>query len=174
MLFCVLVLVRVENRKILPDNFVRAIPLDAFGSRIPCPDIAISIKHVNRIVGYGLDEHIQLVFSVRNFLRHRFVSIGHANTSILRRADIAAPLPEKIEQLFDSRILRILRKNVSSHDQPGVRYDVYKIDYGCYVEFTNTAKEPQGLFQLEESDEYVEVPIRRAILRLDPIAEEDG
>jgi hypothetical protein len=87
---------------------------------------------------------------------------------------------QRIEQLFDSRLLHILRKNVSSHDQPGVRYDVYKIDYGCYVEFTNTAKEPQGLFQTEEANEYVEVPrddyrsIRRAILRLDPISEEDG
>ena len=92
----------------------------------------------------------------------------------------SASRDQRIEQLFDSRLLHILRKNVSSHDQPGVRYDVYKIDYGCYVEFTNTAKEPQGLFQLEESDEYVEVPrddyrsIRRAILRLDPITEQDG
>src|SRR5690348_7882056 len=34
---------------------------------------------------------------------------------------------EHIEQLFDARLLHILRKNVSSHDTPGVRYDVYKI-----------------------------------------------
>jgi hypothetical protein len=92
----------------------------------------------------------------------------------------SASRDQRIEQLFDSRLLHILRKNVSSRDQPGVRYDVYKIDYGCYVEFTNTAKEPQGLFQTDENEEYVEVPrddyrsIRRAILRLDPISEEDG
>ena len=47
---------------------------------------------------------------------------------------------ERIEQLFDSRLLHILRKNVSSRDQPGVRYDVYKIDYGCYVELMNTLR----------------------------------
>jgi len=82
----------------------------------------------------------------------------------------------RIEQLFDSRLLHVLKKNVSSHDQPGVRYDVYKIDYGCYVELMNTASMPQGLFQLEdEDDNYVEVPrddyrsIRRAILVLDPL-----
>jgi len=33
----------------------------------------------------------------------------------------------RIEQLFDARLLHVLRRNVSSHDDPGVRYDVYKI-----------------------------------------------
>src|SRR5262249_58609654 len=81
MLFCVLVLVRVENRKVLPNNFFGAIPLDAFGPRIPYPDIAISIKHVDRVVGHGLDEDIQLALNIRDFLRGlRFVSIRHANT----------------------------------------------------------------------------------------------
>jgi hypothetical protein len=80
---------------------------------------------------------------------------------------------ERIEQLFDARLLHILRKNVSSHDQPGIRYDVYKIDYGCYVELANTTKMPQGLFEEDDDMGYVEVPrddyrsIRRAILRLE-------
>ncbi len=80
----------------------------------------------------------------------------------------------RIEQLFDARLLHILRKNVSSRDEPGVRYDVYKIDYGCYVDLMNTTRIPQGLFQEDEDGEYLEVPkddyrsIRRAILRLDP------
>ena len=75
---------------------------------------------------------------------------------------------EEIDELFDARILHVLKKNVSSHDQPGVRYDVYKIDYGCYVELINTASAPSGLF--EDEDGYVDVPkddyrsIRRAIL----------
>jgi hypothetical protein len=74
-----------------------------------------------------------------------------------------------IEKLFDSRLLHILKKNVSSHDQPGARFDVYKIDYGCYVDLINTAKAPQGLFETE-NEGFIEVPrddyrsIRRAIL----------
>src|ERR1700739_349087 len=81
MLFCVLVLVRVENRKVLPNNFAGAIPLDALGPRIPCPDIAIGIKHVDRVVGHGLDEHIQLAFSIRDVLRElQFAWTRHANT----------------------------------------------------------------------------------------------
>jgi hypothetical protein len=80
----------------------------------------------------------------------------------------------RIDQLFDSRLLHVLKKNISSHDEPGVRYDVYKIDYGCYVDLINTAKMPEGLFEAMESEEeaFIEVPkddyrsIRRAILRL--------
>jgi hypothetical protein len=81
----------------------------------------------------------------------------------------------RIEQLFDSRVLHILKKNISSKDEPGIRYDVYKIDYGCYVDLINTLNMPQGLFQVEEetvqAEHFVEVPrddyrsIRRAVLR---------
>ncbi len=53
------------------------------------------------------------------------------------------------------------------------------IDYGCYVELANTTKMPQGLFQSDDPNEYVDVPkddyrsIRRAILRLDPLSVEE-
>lgn len=78
-----------------------------------------------------------------------------------------------IEKLFDSRLLHVLKRNVSSHDRPGFRFDVYKIDYGCYVDLINTTKAPEGLFEIEDEggvDKYVDVPkddyrsIRRAIL----------
>lgn len=77
-----------------------------------------------------------------------------------------------IDSLFDSRVLHLLKRNISAHDEPGVRYDVYKIDYGCYVDLLSTLKAPQGLFELETGS-YVEVPpddyraIRRAILDMD-------
>lgn len=85
-----------------------------------------------------------------------------------------------IEELFDKRVLHVLKRGISSHDEPGVRYDVFKIDYGCYVDLLTTSKAPKGLLPFGDSDfttpdetEYVEVPpddyraIRRAILRLD-------
>ena len=81
----------------------------------------------------------------------------------------------RIEQLFDARLLHILKKNISSRDEPGVRYDVYKIDYGCYVDLVNTTKAPLGLFQSDDEDGYIDVPrddyrsIRRAILRPDEL-----
>lgn len=70
-------------------------------------------------------------------------------------------------------MIHLLKKNISSHDEPGNRYDVFKIDYGCYVDLINTQKAPQGLFETESG--YIEVPtddyrsIRRAILRVDDL-----
>lgn len=82
---------------------------------------------------------------------------------------------EAVEELFDARLLHILKKNISSKDQPGKRFDVFKIDYGCYVDLINTGKEPKALFEADE--ELVEVPkddyrsIRRAILTTDQLKE---
>lgn len=81
---------------------------------------------------------------------------------------------ELIDALFDARVLHLLKRNISAHDQPGVRYDVYKIDYGCYVDLLTTARAPQGLLPMGDDgaaeEGFVDVPpddyraIRRAIL----------
>lgn len=85
---------------------------------------------------------------------------------------------ELISSLFDSRVLHILKRGISAHDQPGVRYDAYKLDFGCYVDLISTQRAPQGLLPSiadnpeENIGEFVEVPpddyrsIRRAILDL--------
>ncbi|WP_461449731.1 ORC-CDC6 family AAA ATPase [Mucilaginibacter sp.] len=84
-----------------------------------------------------------------------------------------------IDYLFDSRILHVIKENIAGKDEPGVRYNVYSIDYGCYVDLINTAKAPKGLFEVESDDDlngvasYITVPqndyraIRRAILNLE-------
>lgn len=86
-----------------------------------------------------------------------------------------------IDYLFDSRVLHIIKENISGKDTPGMRYNVYSIDYGCYVDLLNTKNAPKGLFAAieEENDHehaleiYIDVPktdyraIRRAILDLD-------
>ncbi len=50
-----------------------------------------------------------------------------------------------IDMLFDARLLHVLKKNISSQDNPGARFDVYKLDYGCYVDLITTSKAPGGL-----------------------------
>jgi hypothetical protein len=81
-----------------------------------------------------------------------------------------------IGALYDARVLHIIKRGVSTHDRPGVRFDVYALDYGCYVELMTTANPPLGLFEVEATegqDTFVQVPtddyrsIRRAILDLD-------
>ncbi len=101
--------------------------------------------------------------------------IGHRRTrAFLFKSNTRHPL---IDELFDKRVLHMLKRNVSSKDEPGVRYDVYKIDYGCYVDLLATAKAPQGLlpFDNSEGESFVEVPpddyraIRRAILTIEEL-----
>lgn len=88
----------------------------------------------------------------------------------------AAATHPMINVLYDARVLHIIKRGVSTHDRSGVRFDVYGLDYGCYVELMTGARAPIGLFEAENvdgQDEFVEVPaddyrsIRRAILDLD-------
>lgn len=51
-----------------------------------------------------------------------------------------------IRQLVDDRILHIIKRGYSSKDEPGTRYDVLQIDYGCYVQLLRTSSAPEGLF----------------------------
>ena len=80
---------------------------------------------------------------------------------------------EEVNTLFDARVLHVLKRNISARDQPGVRYDAYKLDYGCYVDLITTSKSPLGLLPCDDDEDtagYIEVPpddyrsIRRAIL----------
>jgi energy-coupling factor transporter ATP-binding protein EcfA2 len=88
-----------------------------------------------------------------------------------------------IDALFDARVLHLLKRSMSTHDQPGARYDAYKIDYGCYVDLLATAKAPLGLLPSESTDAtvvYADVPpddyraVRRAILDFETFEEALG
>ena len=82
---------------------------------------------------------------------------------------------ELIDFLYDERVLHVLRKGISAQDNPGVRYHVYGIDFGCYVDLINTVKAPKGLLDLGTSQQEFseEIPrtdfrsIRRCVLNLD-------
>lgn len=83
---------------------------------------------------------------------------------------------ELIDYLYDARVIHLIKESVSGKDIPGLRYNVYSIDYGAYVDLINTLKAPKGLFEVEDEEgeyAYVNVPandyraIRRAILDLE-------
>lgn len=79
-----------------------------------------------------------------------------------------------VDFLYDERVLHVLRKGISAKDAPGKRFQVYGIDYGCYVDLINTARAPRGVLNLGDDtpDFIVEVPrtdlrsVRRCILDL--------
>jgi hypothetical protein len=79
-----------------------------------------------------------------------------------------------IDFLYDERVLHLLRRGMSAKDAPGLRYHVYGIDYGCYVDLISTARAPKGMLDLggNEAEFAPEVPktdlrsIRRCVLDL--------
>ncbi|HEV6968098.1 hypothetical protein [Roseateles sp.] len=87
-----------------------------------------------------------------------------------------------IDFLYDERVLHVLRKGISAKDQPGRRYNVYGIDYGCYVDLISTARAPQGVLDIGDAaaDYSVTVPhtdlrsIRRCILDLPEFYQADS
>lgn len=82
---------------------------------------------------------------------------------------------ELVDYLFDNRILHLLKTGVSAQLIPGKRFNVYCLDYGCYVDLLTTKNAPLGLLsdEGESGTEYIDVPktdfrsIRNAILDLD-------
>jgi hypothetical protein len=103
--------------------------------------------------------------------------------AFLLRSNTRHPL---IDTLFDARLLHIAKKSISSKDEPGVRYDAYKLDFGAYVDLLTTKAAPIRFLMDDESDDgareneaaaLVEVPkddyraIRTAILDLKRFSE---
>ncbi|MBN8490880.1 MAG: hypothetical protein J0M00_05555 [Burkholderiales bacterium] len=80
-----------------------------------------------------------------------------------------------IDFLYDERVLHVLRRGISAQDEPGKRYNVYGIDYGCYVDLINTARAPQGVLDIGSNSPSIATTVprtdlrstRRCILRLD-------
>ena len=84
-----------------------------------------------------------------------------------------------IGTLYDARVLHMIRRTITARDHPGVRFNGWSLDYGCYVELISTTGAPRGAFEVGLDDgeqfgeQFVEVPaddyrsIKRAILDLD-------
>jgi len=163
------------------EEFVRAcegVPRDAINilnvAAQKALESPISVNHVRQAarIWYQRDkEKAACTDEDANDLLHTIIDevIGERKArAFLLRADIRHRV---IDNLYDSRILHLLKRGVSSKAQPGVRYDVYKLDYGCYVDLLTTQKSPLGLLPTdEELIPYIDVPpddyrsIRRAIL----------
>ncbi|MFN8584132.1 MAG: hypothetical protein U0446_02235 [Dehalococcoidia bacterium] len=81
-----------------------------------------------------------------------------------------------VKSLYDLRVIHRLKAGYSGRDQPGVRYDIYALDYGTYLDLKNTAGEPDPDFVVLEGNavgDDIAVPfddhrsIRRIILTPD-------
>jgi hypothetical protein len=41
-----------------------------------------------------------------------------------------------VRELYDARILHLVRRGITAPDRPSLRYDGFVLDYGCYVDFS--------------------------------------
>jgi hypothetical protein len=58
--------------------------------------------------------------------------VGRRHSRIFLLDQVAAR-HETIDELFDARLLHVLRRGIADRKNPGTLYDGFAIDYGCYV-----------------------------------------
>jgi hypothetical protein len=79
-----------------------------------------------------------------------------------------------ILSLFDLRLLHLMHRGYSDKENPGLRYNIYGLDYGTYVDLKRTKVQPQAEFELDVGgpsvDRIVPFDDKRSIRRivLDP------
>lgn len=72
-----------------------------------------------------------------------------------------------VQRLFDARVIHHMQRGYSDKDNPGVRYNIYTIDYGAYVDLIGTSKEPQmDLFESTHAEVVVPFDDKRSIRRI--------
>jgi hypothetical protein len=174
------------------EEFVRAtegIPRDAINimsiAALKAVDDKISVVHIRSAARswYQRDKEVAAKTNIESsnllhWIIDNVIGSRKARAFLLKNDSI----PDLIEDLFDARVIHVLKKNISASDKPGIRYDAYKLDYGCYVDLISTSRAPEGLFPeainvLQEYD--VDVPpddyraIRRAILDINEYYQRD-
>jgi len=152
-------------------NILQIAILRSKGGSITVPIVRDSAKD-----WYERDKQRNLDMNYRarqllEFVRDQVITNRKARAFLL---DSEASDPA-IEYLFDERLLHIAKRSYSAQDVPGVRFQVWKVDYGCYVDLMNTVRTPTGFLfedmELSDGGEII-VPeddlraIRRAILDL--------
>ncbi len=80
----------------------------------------------------------------------------HARSFLVPREDSAAPL---LRSLIDQRVVHVIRKGYADKDNPGIRYNIYTLDYGCYIDLKGTKSEPQFDLGEVEGNDSEEAPI---------------
>jgi hypothetical protein len=92
---------------------------------------------------YETDKAINLS-TAQSIVLHRIMSdvIGNrqAKSFMLARHYAAHPM---IQSLFDLRLVHLTLRGYSDKESPGLRYNIYSLDYGTYVDLKRTRAAPQ-------------------------------
>lgn len=55
-----------------------------------------------------------------------------------------------IQQLFDLRVIHLVQRGYVDKENPSLRYNIYTLDYGTYVDLIEVSNPPQGFFVFGE------------------------
>lgn len=117
----------------------------------------------------NLDEHLQAVLRK---ITDEVIGKRRARSFLLPRELGDDPI---VQKLFDLRVLHLVRRGYADKDKPGVRYNIYSLDYGTYVDLMYTSKKPELGFEPIENpspEEFI-VPFddKRSIRRINLTAD---
>lgn len=93
----------------------------------------------------NLDEHLQAVL---RRITDEVIGKRRARSFLLPRELGDHPV---VQKLFDLRVLHLVRRGYADKDRPGVRYNIYSLDYGTFVDLMYTSKKPELGFEAEEN-----------------------
>jgi hypothetical protein len=145
----------------------------AFFSSVRRDRVSIDMRAVQEAARdwYEKDKAPNVDDQQEQFLRRIIESViaeRRARSFLLEKQYEKEPI---ILSLFDFRLLHLIQRGYADKDNPGVRYNIYTLDYGTYVDLIGTQRAPEGDFTEELDDEDTIVPfddrrsIRRIILR---------
>lgn len=100
---------------------------------------------------YESDKQVNLDEAQHKLLRALIETVirdKRARSFLVSREDSASRV---LRFLIDQRVVHIIRRGYADKDNPGIRYNIYTLDYGCYVDLKATKGEPE--FEVAESDE---------------------
>lgn len=98
------------------------------------------------------DKEGNLDASLRRVLRRitdEVIGTRRARSFLLPRELSDHPV---IQKLFDLRVLHLVLRGYADKDKPGVRHNIYSLDYGTYVDLLNTSKKPDLGFVIHQSE----------------------
>lgn len=109
-----------------------------------------------------LDEEMQ---SILRRIVDEVIGSRKAKSFLLARDLQRHPM---ILKLVDARVLHQMQRGYADKDNPGLRYNIYSLDYGTYVDLLGTSKEPELGFIEDDGTGEVVVPFddKRSIRRI--------
>lgn len=114
-------------------------------ARITGPNVTVAARdwyESDKQANLGDDQHALLRKLIEDV-----IGAKRARSFMVAREDSNSPL---LRSLIDQRVVHMIRKGYADKDNPGARYNIYTLDYGCYVDLKGTKTEPQFILPLED------------------------